>query len=369
MANKLVIAAAGSGKTTYLVEEALKITDDKVLITTFTESNEQEIRTKFLEARGYIPSNVVIQTWFSFLIQQGVKPYQSFLYEDKVTGLLLVNQRSGLVCRYKGRPVYFKEADVAHHYFTADGRIYSDKLSKFVYKLNEINSGLTIDRIARIYKHIFIDEVQDLAGYDLEIIDLLSQTASNLLLVGDPRQITYHTHEEAKNNKYSEGKIELFIRERCHNIQIDKTTLNITHRNEQNVCSFANSIYPDFEPCKADAKEPTGHDGVFFVRKKDVEAYLKKYQPMQLRDSRSTSVNEKYPAMNFGYSKGLTFNRTIIYPTVPMKEWIFDHSSDLKAESRARLYVAVTRARYSVAIIIDKLKSDVAGVTVWEPIM
>ena len=36
--NKLIIAAAGSGKTTQLVEEALKIKAKKVLITTYTQA-------------------------------------------------------------------------------------------------------------------------------------------------------------------------------------------------------------------------------------------------------------------------------------------------------------------------------------------
>lgn len=363
--NKLIIAAAGAGKTTHLVNEALRITSDKVLITTFTESNEQEIKKKFFEQKGCIPSNVVVQTWFSFLIQQGVKPYQSFLYEDKVTGLLLVNKKSGLRYYYNGKPVYYKEDDVAQHYFTKDGRIYSDKLSKFVYKLNEVNSGITIDRITRIYKYIFIDEVQDLAGYDLEIIDLLSRNDTNLLMIGDPRQVTYHTHEEAKNHKYSEGNIEDFIKKRNLDIFVDKTTLNITHRNEKRICNFANTIYPDFPPCSAKTKESTGHDGVFFVHAEDVEAYLEKYKPIQLRDSKKVLVNDKHPVMNFGDAKGLTFDRVIIYPTAPMKEWIFNHNKELKPKSRARLYVAVTRAKYSVAIIIVKAK-NVDGISIWK---
>ena len=69
MSNKLIVAAAGSGKTTYLVREALKIKDEKVLITTYTEANEREIRKKFLKCNGFIPDNIRIQTWFSFLIQ------------------------------------------------------------------------------------------------------------------------------------------------------------------------------------------------------------------------------------------------------------------------------------------------------------
>ena len=45
MNNKLIIAAAGSGKTTYLINEAMKFKDEKVLITTYTEANEEEIKT------------------------------------------------------------------------------------------------------------------------------------------------------------------------------------------------------------------------------------------------------------------------------------------------------------------------------------
>ena len=47
--NKIVIAAAGSGKTTYLVEEAVKIKGERVLITTYTESYVSEIRQKFFD--------------------------------------------------------------------------------------------------------------------------------------------------------------------------------------------------------------------------------------------------------------------------------------------------------------------------------
>lgn len=357
MSNKLIIAAAGSGKTTYLVQEALKIPTGKVLITTFTESNEQEIKTKFIEMVGFIPPNVTILTWFSFLIRQGVKPYQSFLFQGKVTGLKLVNEKSGLLRYYKGKPIYAKAEDVAMHYFTKDGRIYSDKLAKFVCKLDEVSGGLTINRISRIYKYIFVDEVQDLAGYDLEIIQLLSQQGVKLLMVGDPRQVTYHTHEEAKNSQYSEGGITRFISDRHLEIDIDQTTLNVTYRNEQHICNYANSIYPDFSPCTAVEKEPTGHDGMFFVRTSDLEAYLRTYQPVQLRDSRRTTVSGNYPVFNFGDSKGLTFNRVIIYPTEPITKWICNHNIALQPKSQAKFYVAVTRARFSAGIVIkDKQK-------------
>jgi len=83
--NKLIIAAAGAGKTTYLINEALK-QDKEVLITTYTEANESEIKKKFIEINGAIPKNVTIQTWFSMLLQHGVKPYQDYLTDKKLMG-------------------------------------------------------------------------------------------------------------------------------------------------------------------------------------------------------------------------------------------------------------------------------------------
>lgn len=45
MVNRLIVAAAGSGKTTYLIEQALK-SNGQTLITTFTIDNESEIKKK-----------------------------------------------------------------------------------------------------------------------------------------------------------------------------------------------------------------------------------------------------------------------------------------------------------------------------------
>ena len=132
MMSRLIIAAAGSGKTTLLVREALKIADVKVLITTFTDANESEIRKKFVELNGCVPPNVTVQTWFSFLMQHGVKPYQSVIYDGEIKGLLLVNKKSGFKYSFRGKPVYYKESELPHHYFSNSMQIYSDKISNCV---------------------------------------------------------------------------------------------------------------------------------------------------------------------------------------------------------------------------------------------
>ena len=74
MNNKLIVAAAGSGKTTHLINKSLLIQNQRILITTYTEANKNEIIKKFFEINNCIPENITVQTWFSFLIQHGVKP-------------------------------------------------------------------------------------------------------------------------------------------------------------------------------------------------------------------------------------------------------------------------------------------------------
>ena len=71
--NRYIIAAAGSGKTTYIAHDALA-QQGRVLLLTYTDSNKREIEDKVITEKGCVPANITIMTWFSFLIKYGVKP-------------------------------------------------------------------------------------------------------------------------------------------------------------------------------------------------------------------------------------------------------------------------------------------------------
>ena len=352
--NKLIVAAAGSGKTTHLVEEALKINDQAVLVTTFTEANEEEVKKKFTVKNGGIPDNVTIQTWFSFLIHHGVRPYQGGIFEKRVNGLSLVPGQS---------KKYTKEDDTEKYYFDRNYRIYSDKLSHFVIKCNGSNNGEVVSRISRIYPNIFIDEVQDLAGYDLEVLKLFFDSASNIILVGDPRQGTYSTNNSTKNKQYKKSKIVHFfendkIQEK---LKVDSTSLITNYRCNQKICDFSNRLFPDHVATSSGQTETTSHDGVFRVREQDVGCYFDEYSCcVQLRDKVTEKrIKNQYDAINFGNSKGLSFDRVLIYPTKPIMDWMKDNNFDLKPTSRSKFYVAVTRARYSVGIVYNYSDDEV----------
>lgn len=351
--NKLIIAAAGSGKTTYLVSNALKIKDKNVLVTTFTEANEEEIRKRFTVANGSIPSNVTVQTWFSFLIQHGARPYQGGVFEERINGLSLVSGQS---------KKFTQEAKVEKYYFDNNHRIYSDKLSGFILKCNEKNNGEIINRMSRIYPNIFIDEVQDLAGYDLEFLKVLFDSLSNILLVADPRQGTYSTNNSRKNKQYQKSNIvQFFEREEIKEcLEVDLDSLVTNYRSNQKICDFANKIFPDHVATNSGRNETTDHDGVFLVRERDIEEYFEEYSCcVQLRDKVTEKrINKRFDAINFGNSKGLSFERVLIYPTKPIMDWIKDNNSDLKPTSRSKFYVAVTRAKHSVGIVYNYVDDE-----------
>jgi DNA helicase II / ATP-dependent DNA helicase PcrA len=353
--NKLIIAAAGSGKTTFLVKEALKLKEGKVLITTFTQANEQEIRKKIIELNHCIPPNIVVQTWFAFLLKHGVRPFQGCIFDKKIKGLILISGQSGLKFINKAKqPVYFSEAnEFEQHYFTSGGKIYSDKLAKFVIRCNEKSGGSAIGRISRIYSHIFIDEVQDLAGYDLEFLKLLFKCNSATVLVGDPRQGTYSTNNAAKNSRFKKSEIVHFFEDHTLGIDTDDTSLLINHRSIKLICDLSNNLFPDFAATTTGNFNQTNHDGLFFIQEKDIPFYLREFNPMQLRDKRTQTVDGSFSVMNFGESKGLSFDRVLIYPTKPMLDWLKNNASELAPTSRSKFYVAVTRARSSVGFVYN----------------
>lgn len=354
--NQLIIAAAGSGKTTFLVNEALRQQiNSKVLITTYTQANEAEIRKKIIEINKCIPENITVQTWFSFLLKHGARPFQGTIFNKKIKGLILVNNQSGLKGKSKyGVPIYFGEdKEFENHYFTSGTKIYSDKLSKFVFRCNEKTNGAVINRLSRIYPNIYIDEVQDLAGYDLELLKLFFDCSSEILLVGDPRQGTYSTNSSSKNKQYKKSEITYFFEDPSISITTDLISLTTNHRCNKSICDLSNKLFTDFIGTTSGNNKITGHDGVFFIKEQDVEAYLQKYNPFQLRDSKKRAVNENYSIMNFGEAKGLSFDRVLIYPTKPFIDWFKNNASELAPTSRSKLYVALTRARYSVGIVYD----------------
>jgi DNA helicase-2/ATP-dependent DNA helicase PcrA len=337
-----VLACAGSGKTTNIVQDACGDTAVRSALITYTINGAGEL-TKVAYAHAHaIPPEITINTWYSFLLRHFVRPYQNHLYTPRVSR---INFSRGLSARYT------KAEDIRRHYFSREGTIYLDKVSKFACEAVKRTGGLPIRRFERIFGRLYIDESQDLRGFDLDLVEMLLESKVEIVLVGDHRQATYSTNDSRKNTKFARAKIvdkfsEWQKRGLC---TIEYQTES--RRCVQAICDLADQFYPTFPTTTSRNREVTGHDSVFAVQASHVEPYFARFAPQTLRYSRAHTGLPGAP-INFGNAKGMTFDRTLIYPHGPLRQFLkTGNLADAGAEI-PKLYVAVTRARQSVAFVV-----------------
>lgn len=342
--NTVIIACAGSGKTTRLVKEAIAARDRRIAIITYTNNNIREIVRRFGERNSGVPTHVDVVSWFGFLLRECARPYQRSKYSAaRIDSILFVNE---------GSARYIKEIDTARHYFAGGDLIYSDKIAKFVVKCEEASAKAVTDRLSEVYTDVFVDEFQDLAAWDLGVIRLLLESRVRVTLVGDPRQHIYETNPSAKNSQYhGVGIVELVEEWRREGLCCIER-MSETYRCHRSICEFANAMWPGMDAMTALQERVTGHDGVFLVGEDVVAEYIRRFDPQVLRYNRRAK-SYGVEALNFGLAKGLEFARVLVVPTDPIKKYLCDGGVGHIERSRDRLHVAVTRAFHSVAFVYN----------------
>jgi DNA helicase-2/ATP-dependent DNA helicase PcrA len=342
--NRVIIACAGSGKTTHVIAEALQERRGRVAVITYTNSNIREILARFGEKSSGVPAHVDVMTWFSFLLRQCARPYQRSKYAAKrIKSLFFVNQQST-----RGIP----ETDTARYYFASSDMIYSDKIARFVVECEGKSCQAVTARLGQVYAHVLVDEFQDLSAWDLDVTELLLKSPAQVTLVGDPRQHIYSTSPSAKNKQYLGSNVVDLVRRwsRAGLCSIDG--MNETHRCNGEICDFSNALWPGMEPMRPLRVSSTGHDGVFLVAESAVGEYVRCFTPQVLRHNKRAG-SYGCEALNFGLAKGLQFDRVLIVPTEKVRRYLRDGNLDHVEKSRDRLHVAVTRAFHSVAFVFD----------------
>lgn len=118
------------------------------------------------------------------------------------------------------------------------------------------------------------------------------------------------------------------------------------------ICKLADRIYPSYRSTESRNSTRTQHDGVVVVKTAHIHEYLRRYSPQVLRyDKRCESLGQN--ALNFGNAKGLEFERVLIVPTNPIRQWLASGNLGAVEKSLAKFYVAITRAKQSVAFVHD----------------
>lgn len=350
--NKVLIAVAGSGKTWGICKEVINKIDKKnkkkILLVTYTNKGLDSLKKTYAKQNlGVLHENVVFKTWFQFLLSDFIKPYQNY-----------VVQRKNFIRSFDFSKQYgfinFYARGKVNHYINNSGDVLSNYASEFGVDENKKSNGKVINRLENIYSDIYFDEIQDLSGEDLGILELLFYSSINIKCVGDYKQATYTTHNAKKNKKITGINIVNYFKELENNNIVSIEYDLYTKRFGKELCQFANSIFPnDLEKIIPHPKSKIVSEniGIYIISKNDLKKYYDYYYPQILKYDIKTKT-DGFSSLNFGQCKGMTFDRVVIYPNTVFKDFLVKNK---EIQSKSKYYVAATRARYSIAFVFDEI--------------
>lgn len=356
MANYLTLAVAGSRKTQGIVEHcALLPHDRRALVVTYTQNNQAELRDRLSTYAGNHPG-IQVMGWFTFLLRDFARPFLPFrLTGQRVRGF-----------NFDGRP--HRMATGKRRFLDSNGAVYACELGRLAHELVDASNGALVHRLECIYDEILIDEIQDLSSHDWEIIDVLLNSSLHVRMVGDIRQSVLATNpRSAKNKKYAYAEAINWFRERESLGVLEIIENNTTWRCHHDIAAFSDTIFDSswsFPQTESRNETITGHDGVFLVSHEHIDEYIAHFHPQCLHDSAKSGKAFHLDYLNFGIAKGAAYERVLIVPTNNIVKFI-QSGIQLEPKPAARFYVAVTRAKQSVAIAVQE--PGISKLPFWKP--
>lgn len=383
MPNKLWIAGAGSGKTHKIITDAIDVIKGggRVLVVTYTTNNQAELRTRFIELYGTSSECFVVKGLFSFYLEDMVRPYQSEVFTDRITTISFTENNphliSGTTYYIEDRAEKSKDGSInpLHYLAPCKTKAYSGLLAKLATLIAKRSKDAPAKRLKEIYQKVFFDEVQDLVGWDYDVIKSLNKVmVDSICCVGDFRQTIYTTTFGHKAPQTPQQKIDYFVSK----MKFEKNSMPNNRRCIQEICDLSDTIHPglyDFTISSVEKipDEIAHHRGVFIVKQSQVTDYLASFRPQVLRWS-STTGSKYLPSSlicyTFGSCKGLSFDRVLVIPPDKHLKFISGNikafDKDKTEESRNKLYVAITRARYSLAFLVEDMLVNDLPYPVWD---
>jgi DNA helicase II / ATP-dependent DNA helicase PcrA len=222
MDKRLILAVAGSGKTTYLVDQLSE--SSRTLIITYTNNNLTHLRNAVIRKFGFIPSGIKLYTYFKFAYSFCYKPH-----------LALKVRAKGI--NFDAIPARFATGD--SQYITSGERFYHNRIAKYF-----ITQGILTDikaRIEKYYDAVYIDEIQDFGGNDFNILPTIASANVNVLFVGDFYQHTFNTSSDGPVNKNLYADLTKYIaRFKKMGLTPDNTSLVKSRRLTADTCRLIN---------------------------------------------------------------------------------------------------------------------------------
>ncbi len=313
--DKIVInAVAGAGKSSMIIED-LDL-EKRIAILTYTRANQNELKKNVIKRFKHLPRNIHIFGLFEFLYSFCYMPLQNL---------------------YPNRGICFDTPHfMAQSYYTRDGRIYANKLSKYL-----IDKKVDFHkRIERYFDKIYIDEIQDLSAYDFDWMLSLAELCIPVKLVGDFYQSTFSSSRHGNKRKSLHVNYDIYKKYFTDKgYHFDETTLSASHRCSENVCTFISSNLG------INISSHKQNEGI--VEKVDNVERIKEI--LDNDDIKKLFYQKHYSftcnSDNWGNSKGLTFKDVCVILN-PSTTNLFDGKlNTLAPQTLAKLYVACSRTK------------------------
>jgi DNA helicase-2/ATP-dependent DNA helicase PcrA len=221
MDKRVVLAVAGSGKTQHIIDK-LDI-NSRALIVTYTINNTANLKKRILKKFGVIPKGVRVYTYFSFLMSFCVRPIVG--NDLKIKGI-----------SYSEPPKYAKRKAL-EHYLNKGHQLYHNRIAKMMMDFDGVSD--ISERIEKYFDFFCVDEVQDFAANDFNLLCELSKTNIEILLVGDFFQHTFDTSRDGniQNNLHNDSD-KYLEKLKKSGYTVDLNTLSHSYRCSPTVCRF-----------------------------------------------------------------------------------------------------------------------------------
>lgn len=335
MDKRVILAVAGSGKTTFIVNR-LSL-DKRCLIITYTINNTENLRHSIIEKFGFLPNNIKLVSYFSFLYSFCFRPFLSSEISNK-----------GIYWKYP--PDFsrnFKRDDISY-YITNSRKLYHNRLAKLI-QAYELGKNIKA-RLEKYFDSIYIDEVQDFAGHDFELLKTISKSDLEMLFVGDFYQHTFDTSSDGRTNINLHDDYDKYKQKFSNmGLKIDIETLKNSYRCSKTTCDYIRDkigidIFSHGDKETQISFIQTQEEAqAIFDNQEIVKLFYQKYY--------------EYPCFgnNWGNCKGENkYNDVciVLNPTT-IKNLKGDKFDNLVPQTRNKLYVACSRARGNIYFVSE----------------
>lgn len=327
MDKSIILSVAGSGKTYFLVEKTNL--HQRFLLITYTNSGVESLRDEIVSKYGYIPNNIRVLNFFSFLYTFCYKPYLSDKYNAKgITWQLPMSMYdNGFVNKFK--------------------YLYGNRLSKLV------NTECIEDvkkRIEKYFDFVFVDEIQDFASSDFNFIINVAEGHYNVNFVGDFHQHTFDTSRDKNINK-NLYKNEVNFLKYFEQKGFNKNTKSLikSRRCSKNVCDFIrNKLGVNIESLNEFDTEIK-----LLENENEIKEVVLNNQIVKLFLTRH--YNYRCNSNNWGNCKGLTFENVCVVINNEILSQFYNDKFIFKSNiTKNKFYVACSRTKGKLYFVSDK---------------